>query len=239
MSDTNEMSKLEFAIVGLVVGIACPLLTFVAFWWTAASFHLYVLRLPTGMIVTAALAGLGPGCLLDVVFLRRWVEKFYTANLRWMIVVYLGFFVVAFACFMGFPVGTSLLGVGAGIYAGRRESHRKVDRSRLAVALRRAAVLTSSITSVAALPVGILGLREPGVAKWLEAVFGLDRSRFYGTAGFVLVGVFCSVLFVMQYWCTRMAGRLAFRIASVRVTKATLTGLNPLRRSPAANVRRL
>ena len=204
------MSKLESIVVGFVVGIACPWLTFVAFWWTAAFLYLQGFPVSEGMIKTAALTGLGLGCLLDVVFLRRWVEKFYTANLRWMIMVYLGCFVVAFASFMGFPVGTFLLGISAGVYVGRRESHCQADRNQLAVALRRTAVLTSSITSVAALPVGILGLKELHVSALFEAWFGLDRSRLYGTAGFILVGLFCLLLFGVQYWCARKAGVLAF-----------------------------
>jgi hypothetical protein len=206
----NKMSKLESIIVGLVVGIACPWLTFVAFWWTAAFLYLQGFPVPEGMIKTAALTGLGLGCLLDILFLRHWVGKFYTASLRWMIVCYLGCFVVAFAGLMGFPVGTFLLGVGAGIYVGRRESHRQIDRNQLAVALRRTAVLTSSITSVAALPVGILGLKELHVSALFEAWFGLDRNRLYGTAGFILVGLFCLLLFGVQYWCARKAGVLAF-----------------------------
>jgi hypothetical protein len=210
------MSKLESVIVGVAVGIACPWLTFVAFWWTAAAIHLLVLPLPTGMIVTAALTGLGLGCILDVLFLRRWVEKFYTANLRWMVVVYLGCFVVAFASFMGFPIGTFLLGIAAGIYVGRRASHHRVDRNQLAIALRRAAVLTSSITTMAALPIVILGLKERAVPELFEAWFGLDRDRLYGTAGFTLVGLFCLLLFGAQYWCARRAGRLAFRIGTGR-----------------------
>jgi len=211
------MSKLESIVVGFVVGIACPWLTFVAFWWTAAFLYLQGFPVSEGMIKTAALTGLGLGCLLDVVFLRRWVKKFYTANLRWMIVVYLGCFVVAFASFMGFPVGTFLLGIGAGIYVGRRESyHHQVDRNQLTFALHRTAILTSSITSVAALPIGILGLKESHVAALFEVWFGLDRNRLYGTAGFILVGLFCLLLFVAQYWCARKAGVLAFRIGTNR-----------------------
>jgi uncharacterized membrane protein len=166
------------------------------------------------MIKAAALTGFGLGCSLDVIFLRRWVENFYTANLRWMIVVYLGCFVVAFASFMGVPVGTFLLGIGAGIYVGRRESHHQVDRNQLAVTLRRAAVLTSSITTVAALPIGILGLKEQAVSALFEAWFGLDHTRLYGTAGFILVGLFCLLLFGAQYWCSRKAGTLAFGIGT-------------------------
>ena len=218
------MSKYESIIVGLVVGIACPWLTFVACWWAAAAFHLCVFPVPENLIKTAALTGLGLGCLLDVVFLRRWVEKFYTASLRWMIVVYLGCFVVAFASFMGFPVGTFWLGIGAGIYVGRRESHRQVDRNQLAVALRRTAVLTSSITSAAALPIGILGLKEPAVSALFAAWFGLDRHLLYGTSGFILVGLFCLLLFGAQYWCARKAGVLAFGLGPGKAPRMAATG---------------
>ena len=205
------MSKLESTSIGLFVGIACPFLGFVAFWWTAALLHLQGFPVPEGMIKATALTGFGLGCSLDVIFLRRWVENFYTTNLRWMIVVYLGFFVVAFASFMGFPVGTFLLGIGAGIYVGRRESyHHQVDRNQLTFALHRTAILTSSITSVAALPIGILGLKDPAVSALFETWFGLDRNRLYGTAGFILVGLFCMFLFGAQYWCARKAGVLAF-----------------------------
>jgi hypothetical protein len=209
------MSKLESIIVGLVVGIACPWLTFVACWWAAAAFHLYVLRLPTGVIVTAALAGLGLGCMLDVLFLRRWVEKFYTASLRWMIVVYLGCFVVAFASFMGFPVGTFSLGVAAGAYIGRREYHRQADGMRAAAVFHRVAVFAASATTAAALLIGILALQsEQQILRRLETIFGLNQNGLLGGGGFILIGFLCVILFVTQYWCTRMAGRLAFGIGT-------------------------
>jgi hypothetical protein len=214
---TNEVGKLESIIVGLVVGIACPWLTFVAFWWTVAAFHLLVLCLPTGVIVTVALTGLGLGCILDVLFLRRWVEKFYTANLLWMIVVYLGCFVVAFASFMGFPIGTFSLGITAGVYIGRREHHRLADRELNATTFRRVAVFAASVTTLAALPIGILALQsEQEILTWIENTFGLNRNSLQGGGGIVLVGFLCLLLFVMQYWCTRMAGRLAFRIGTGR-----------------------
>ena len=80
VSDNKKMSKLEATIIGLFVGIACPFLGFVAFWWTAALLHLQGFPVPEGVIKAAALTGLGLGCLLDVLFLRRWVGKFYMAK---------------------------------------------------------------------------------------------------------------------------------------------------------------
>jgi hypothetical protein len=213
----GEMSKLESTIVGLFVGVTCPLLTFVFFWWTAAGLYLSGFPLPPDVIITAALAGLGLGCLLDVVFLRRWVWKFYTANLWLMVAVYLALCVVAVAFCMGVPVGTFLLGIAAGVYIGRRTHHRQADEARAAVAFRRVAVFAASVTAAMALLIGILALQsEQEILRWLENTFGLSRNALQGSGGFILVGILCSLLFVTQFWCTRKAGRLALGIGAGR-----------------------
>jgi hypothetical protein len=211
------MSKLEATIIGLFIGIICPWLTFVACWWTAFLLHQYVSPVPEGMIKAAALTGLGLGCLLDVVFLRRWVGKFYTANPWQIVMVYLGLCVVAVGACMGVPVGTFSLGVAAGAYVGRREHHRQTDGARAAAAFRKVAVFTASVTAAAALPIGILALQsEQEILRWLENTFDLNRNSLQGGGGFILIGFLCLLLFVMQYGCTRMAGRLAFRIGTGR-----------------------
>ena len=209
------MNKLESTIIGLFVGIACPFLVFVAFWWTTALLHLQGFPVPEAMIKVAALTGLGLGCLLDVLFLRRWVEKFYATNLRWMIVVYLGCFVVAFASFMGLPIGTFSLGIAAGIYIGRREHHRQADGVLATTTFHKVAFIAASVTTLAALPVGILALQtEKGTLTWIENTFGFNRNSLQGGGGFILIGFLCVLLFVMQYCSTRMAERLAFRIGT-------------------------
>jgi len=219
-----EMNKLESTIVGLIVGITCPFMGFVAFWWTAFLLHQYVSPVPEGMIITAALTGLGIGCLLDVFFLRRWVGKFYTANPWLVVMIYLGLCVVAVGLCMGVPVGSFTLGIVAGAYAGRREHHRQAAGVRAAAVFRKVAVFVASVTTAAALPIGILALQsEQGILRWLENTFDLNRNSLQGGGGFILIGFLCLLLFVMQYWCTRMAGRLAFRIG----TGGTITNNTP------------
>lgn len=207
------MSKWEKCLVALTAGSACLLLSFIAFWWTAATIHLLAFPLPISLIRTAAFTGLGLGCLLNLLFLPRWVKQFYTADLRWMLAVYLGLFILAFASFMGFPIGTFLLGIVAGAYVGRRQSHRHARRDQHVVALRRTATLCALMTTAAALPIGILGLKEPIVADLFEGRLGFERGALDGPWGFALVGLFCLFLFAGQYMGTGIAGRLAFRIA--------------------------
>jgi hypothetical protein len=207
------MNKWESRIVGLAVGIICPLLTFVAFWWSAVALHLYAFRLPLSIIITAALTGLSLGCLLDAVFLRRWVRNFYTANAWLMVAVYLGLCVIAVGFCMGMPVGTFLLGLAAGAYAGRRHCHQLIGEARAAAIVRQVAIFAASVTTAAALPIGLLALQsERHLLRSLEGAFGLTRHSLEGGGRLMLVGFLCLLLFVMQFWCSRTAGWLAFSI---------------------------
>ncbi len=209
------MSKLELIIIGLFVGIACPLLTFVVFWWSAALLHMRVPDFPQSIVIALALTGLSLGLLLDVLFLRRWVQTFYMANIWLMIILYLGLSIVSVAFFMGLPVGTFVLGISAGIYMGRRENHVHSDWINTVPALRKTALIAASVTAMAALPIGIFALNEQGILKMLEDVSGLDQTSIRGFAGFTLVGLLCVLLFLIQYWFSRKAGLLAFNMGNI------------------------
>jgi hypothetical protein len=207
------MSRLETVIVGVLVGLVCPLLTLVFFWWTAAIFYLYFFSMPVGVVIAAAAAGLALGCVLDAVFLRRWIGKFYTANMWLMRAVYLGLCIAAVAFFMGVPIGTFALGIVLGAYIGRREHHRQADGLHAASAVRRAAFFAALVTAAAAFPIGILALQsEQYILRWLEAGLGFSPKSLQGGTGLAFISLLCFILFATQYWCSQIAGWLAFRV---------------------------
>ena len=118
------MTKTESVVVGFAVGILCPLLLFVLFWWVSAALTIYhVLPLPESGIAVAAFIGLALGVALDVLYLRSWISEFYRADMRVMVTVYLCCSMIAVSFFMGLPVGNLVLGTLAGAYIGRREYH--------------------------------------------------------------------------------------------------------------------
>jgi len=166
------------------------------------------------MVIASALTGLSLGLLLDVLFLRRWVRRFYTANMWLMIILYLGLSIVAVAFFMGLPVGTIALGITAGVYMGRRENHVHIDRVNVVRTLRKTAFIAASITAMAALPIGILALNEQDILRMLENLSGLNQSSLRGLAGFTLIGLLCILLFLIQYWFSKKAGLLAFSMGN-------------------------
>ena len=206
------MSKIESIIVGLFLGITCPLLTFVTFWWSAALLHMHVAGFPVRVVIASAFAGLAVGLILDVLFLRSWVRRIYRANLWLMGVCYLGLCTVAVAFFMGLPVGTLTLGVVAGVYMGRRESYARDDWSRAAPVLRKTALTVAAVTTVGALPIGILALSQRDVLRILERLSGFDPARLQEWPGFVLIGGLCALLFVLQCWFSKKAGLIAYGI---------------------------
>lgn len=224
------MSKAESILVGVVNAILCPYLVFIFFWWTSAIAARYgLLSLSDGGIALAALMGLALGVILDVVWLKGWIVRFYGASLKVMMALYLCCSVCAVASFMGLPVGNLLLGALAGLYIGRREYHAGGGAESLARAGRRAAVFTATVTGAEALLIGLLALKEQIVARLLERVLGLDQAAITGLAGGGFVVSLCLLLMLMQFWLTKTAARLAFGPGRTQIAaRATHEAPQPL-----------
>ena len=78
-------------------------------------------------MIALVLTGLGIGLVLDVVFVRNWVLRFYTANLWLMGIIYIALSIAAVSFFMGLPIGTINPGILASITMGRRASHVQIN----------------------------------------------------------------------------------------------------------------
>ena len=206
------MNRTESIVVGLLLGLACPLLTFVLCWWTTAVIHMCFPRVPVQAVITAAITGLGIGIVLDIVYLQRWINVFYTANVWILVTVYLGLCTVGVAFFMGLPVGTFLLGIGANVYVGRRLHHSQTDSAAATSTLRKAAIFAAWVTTMGALPIGLLALADQGVLEFLETLLGLRQTDLQGFLGVTLVAVLCLVLFAAQYGCSRLSGQWALSL---------------------------
>jgi len=215
------LSRFENAMVGIFLGGACVWLSFVACWWAAAMVHMYVGGVSVNMVIVAALTGLLAGIVLDTLFLRRWIRGFYAARLWILAIVYGALCVVAVASFMGLPVGTFALGLLAGAYAGRRQIHNPSDGIP-GRGLRRVAFFAALLTAGAALPIGLLALREQSVADLFRGILG----NWSWGGGFAVVCFLCVVLFGAQYWCSLWAGGLALRIG-IRNAQGGANGTRP------------
>jgi hypothetical protein len=208
------MSILERALIKAFVGTACPLLTFVALWWSTALLHMHIPALPLTVVIVSSVAGLGLGLVLDVLMLGRWVQRFYSANLWLMVVLYLSLAATATAFLMGIPAGTMAVGALAGVYMGRRAHHAHSDPLSAVGAVRVTALAAGAVTAVAALPIGLLALREEDIMYTVGSLPGMGRASLDGVGGILLICLLCVVLFVLQYALARKAGLVAFGLGS-------------------------
>jgi hypothetical protein len=204
------VTKTESIVIGLAAGTLCPLLLFIFCWWTSAALATY-LTIPEDWIAGAALTGLAIGIGLDVVYLKKFISRFYQVNVKPLVLVYLFCSAVATAFCMGLPLGNLLLGTVAGMYVGRRAYHTAQSRGAFSKAAQRVGYFTALVTGVWALPIGILALDEEMVVGFFQSVVGWTPATISGPVGIGLVILFCFVLMTVQYWCALAGARLMFR----------------------------
>jgi hypothetical protein len=205
------MSKTESVTVGFAVGILCPLLLFVSCWWITAALTMYhILHIPESGIAVAASTGLALGVTLDVFFLRKWISRFYSADVKVMVLLYLCCSVIAVAFFMGIPVGNIVLGTLAGAYIGRREYHAARSGELVSKTVKNASFFTAILTGAEALPIGLLALKEDWVVEWLQRITGKDSWAVSGLLGIGQIVILCVVLMTVQFWCTKTMAWIMF-----------------------------
>ncbi len=188
----------------------CPLSLFVLWWWVAAALSIYgVFSIPDSGVAAAAFTGLGIGIVLDLLGLKNWITRFYSLDVKLTVLAYLFWSAMAVAFFMGLPFGNIALGTLAGLYVGRKQYHAGASGDLFTISVRNVSLFTALVTGAEALPIGILALGEPITVAGLQAIVGLDQ---FVTTGLMAVG--CLVLMMVQFWCTRTAAALAFRLGN-------------------------
>jgi hypothetical protein len=204
------MNKLEFILIRIVISVLCPLLLFVMFWWVAALLTISgILPIPDNMIAMVAFAGLAIGVLLDLRYVKTWTACFYTVDKLVMGLLFLGCSLIAVALFMGFPVGNLILGMLAGVYTGRRLYHANINVEAAVQSMKKVSLFTGLVTSIEALPVGLLTLQEDWVDKGLRSVIRMESAVISSVIGVALIIFLCVVLVGIQYLCTIIMARIA------------------------------
>jgi len=205
------MSRTETIMIGITGGILCPVLLFVGFWWITATLHIaQILHISEGGIAIAAFSGLALGIVLDLLYLRRWISRFFLLDLRLIALVYLFCSVIALSFFMGLPIGNLVLGALAGIYIGRREYYSAKSEAIASKTVIKASLFTALVTGAESFTMGLLALNENWVVEWLQAVTGIDSAAVIDLLGIGLIGILCVLLMAVQFWCTKTIAWIAF-----------------------------
>ena len=210
--DRAVVSRFERLCIGAFVGLGCLLLATVAAWWSVAALSLYT-NLPLGdpEIARAALGGLLVGFVLDLLFLRRWVDHAYSMPRTIIATLCVAGSAMACAAFMGMPFGNLALGTLGGAYCGRRATIASIPAWKRDRLRKTTSAFTTCVTSTWAVPFAILALKEGMVQGIVTRLLGWSRSTTTGAPGVALMLVVCLVLALLQFLLTGFAFRLASR----------------------------
>ena len=207
-----EFDKKEYYLIGAFLALLIPLIVFVIFWWSIAALDiLNILVIPESIIAIVAVTGLAIGIVLDIIYLKEWTTKFYEMNKVFSILLYLICSVMAVAFFMGFPIGNLFVGFLAGVYVGRKWHHLNGDRASFASASKNVSIFSAFVTSIEALPIGILALQEESIIDFINRIFGFvlfNKNIFQDIVFILILGI---ILFWIQYYITLLGTKISFR----------------------------
>ncbi len=202
----SAINKLENLFLALEFGGIAPIFCFLSGWWGA-----YLLA-SENQIPIFALAGLGLGIVIDLLFLGKWVRAAYYVHPLILIAIYLFYSVGIFGFFMGVPVFIIVMGPLAGFYVGRRLSQEKVNVERMNKIIRWTGLFASFVLAVACLAALLLAASEATLAAningMLQDMVGLKTS-FNNQTLLILSALVGFGIVVAEYYLTQAAAKKA------------------------------
>lgn len=238
------MSKTESLLVGVFLCLTVPFVFFVAGWWGSAGFYLYhVVAIPEKGIAVCAFAGLAVGIALTLLFLKRWVARFYAMPAVVTVPFYLFWFAVMTAFFMGAPIGNVALGALVGLYVGRKArlsshgepaaleggSRSPEDGSgsfegessscgggadSFVRAARHAALFTAAVTAGAYVFLGILAVQDQHTLRTLLSFVGIGDLAATAAGRIGVVALAVPALAAVEYYLTRASAHVGYRLGA-------------------------
>lgn len=200
----GNMRKLESVVIGLIFGTIPVIGCFLAGWWLSVVF------VPESLIFVGALVGLLTGILLDVIFLKRWLQRAYSLSPIVWVGIYLFYSVGLFGMFMGFPVFNVGLAIPAGFFIGAYLVHQGAQLPQVRDMARRSSMVTTGIMALVCGASATAALADPYTAGNLEGMLGLGFTvTLPMIIGLIVIGG--SFLLVLQWWLTKASVKLTYR----------------------------
>lgn len=200
------MSKFDAIILGILFGavpiLLCLLLVVIIAFsadWTGDEFGPY------------ALAALGAGLVINIIFLKTWVAGAYRMSNAQLGVIYVFYSIGALGFGMGVPIFNFAVGITAGFYTARKVYHIQADQVQRSRKIKKTALFTAvvlmamcSLTGFWALIGGLIGSR-----------FETPVLSFTFTAPTIIGCVIAGglILCTLQYWLTIAAAKITLRLS--------------------------
>lgn len=160
----------------------------------------------------AGCVGLAMGLIILIINLKKFINEFYKLKYWLLVVIYIILSVGTFGFFMGVPVFNIMIGIGAGVYIGRRFQLHHNDDNRFIVVIKKTSLYSTIIMFFVCVASASIALTDKYTAANLEGMFNITtfditKQMIYGLIGFGGIG-----LLLLQYISTLYAGKWVFRM---------------------------
>jgi len=191
------MKDIEKKINGLIIGSVFPLslgLLSVTIW--------VLIDKSESRPFIYLISGLLIGGLIDLKFLRGWINRRFNLPIWIIVMIYLVYNVFVYGFFMGFPVFNVFLGLLAGYYFGNRICFNRVESEKRPKLINQVSIFSGLIMTLVCISSGFLAIYDNGAAGMIQNVLGLSFDVTSPMLwGIVLIGGF--ILILVNVFLTR------------------------------------
>ena len=156
------------------------------------------------------LSGFLLGFIVDIVFLKKWIDKRYELPVWFIAGIYLFYNICIYGMFMGFPVFNVIMGIVAGYYYGNRIYYNNTLDKEQHKLIQQVSLFTGLVMVVFCMASGIIALKGTGVGMDVQKMLGLGfevtKPMLLGTA--VIGGI---LLVWLQIMVTRITLKMVLK----------------------------
>lgn len=204
------MKRIEILIIKSFLWILIPSIFFFLFWWISSSLAIYqIFPVSENQIAFSAFTGLLIGICLVLLTHKILLSRFYSIRYGFLIPIYLFCSAISFGIMMGFPLGNIILGVIAGFYIGRRIKYAKLIPHSI---FSKTSIFTAFVSGFWVLLISILAVGDGEILLFLISNFRLTENIIIGPIGIALIILVTLIIGLFQFYLTRYACRLSFKI---------------------------
>jgi len=204
------MRKIEAVVLGMLFGAVPVILCLLLVVIIGSSADLITDE--TGPYF--ALAALGMGLVIDIIFLKRWVKAAYRLNNKFLGAIYVFYSIGALGFGMGVPIFNFTVGLTAGVYTARKMHHIQANGSERIRNIKKTARFTAVVLMAMCCLTGFWAI----VGGLVGARFETPVLSFTFSVP-IIIGCVISgglILCVLQYWVTSMAAKITLKLSGCR-----------------------
>jgi hypothetical protein len=161
----NFEKKLNGLIIGCIFPLSLGLLSVTIWVMFDKSESRPFIYLVSGLLI---------GGLIDLKFLKSWINRRFNLPIWIIASIYLVYNVFVYGFFMGLPVFNAFLGLLAGYYFGNRICFNKVESERHSKLINQVSIFTGMIMTFVCVSSGFLAIYDNGAAGMIQNVLGLS-----------------------------------------------------------------